>query len=464
MNMPSSKDEPFAPRLAARAKTTLADRDTSADLSALSTGTSLGGAARGLEGRSVLIATQTQIASALAMVELDGLARRITIAPPDLKPDHLEHVIEDAEIDAIVSDAAPRFADVTRVPVSLIGAPQAEPAWRPAPLDTEWVLLTSGTSGRPKMVVHTLAALAGAISGAPPNPGSGLDRPPKWATFYDIRRYGGLQIFLRALLGGTDLVLTQEGEAIGDHLHRLGAAGVTAISGTPSHWRRVLMSQERGNFAPRYIRLSGEIADQFVLDGLRAAYPEAAIGHAYASTEAGVGFAVDDGQEGFPAVLVETPAAGLEMKVEDGSLRMRSRRAASRYLGREAPALVDGDGFVDTGDLVERKGERFYFVGRRGGIINVGGLKVNPEEVEATLNCHAAVRMSLVRARKNPLTGAIVVADIVLRDPDVSDDALKEDILAMCRGRLERYKVPALIRFVPSLSLTPGGKLSRANG
>ena len=72
--------------------------------------------------------------------------------------------------------------------------------------------------------------------------------------------------------------------------------------------------------------------------------------------------------------------------------------------------------------------------------------------------------MSLVRARKNPLTGAIVVADIVLRDPDVSDDALKEDILAMCRGRLERYKVPALIRFVPSLSLTPGGKLSRANG
>ena len=232
-------------------------------------------------------------------------------------------------------------------------------------------------------------------------PGDGV---PKWATFYDIRRYGGLQIFLRALIGGTDLVLSSEGEPIGEHLRRLAAAGVTAISGTPSHWRRVLMSQERTAIAPRYVRLSGEIADQFVLDGLRAAYPDAVIGHAYASTEAGVGFAVDDGLEGFPAALVETPPAGLEVKVVDGSLRIRSRRAASRYLAEDAPQLADDDGFIDTGDLVERRGDRFYFVGRRGGIINVGGLKVNPEEVEAALNSHAAVRMSLVRARKNPLT------------------------------------------------------------
>jgi acyl-coenzyme A synthetase/AMP-(fatty) acid ligase len=459
MNMPSSDDETFAPRLVARARTRMSDGARSVDLAALATQSFLGAGADQLRDRSVLIASATQIAAAIAMIELDGHARRITIAPPDLKPDHLADVIEDAEVEAIVTDDPDRFAE-TGPPVVVIGATAAQrSAQIPYDLDTEWVLLTSGTSGRPKMVVHTLAALSGAIVPTPPDA-----RPTIWATFYDIRRYGGLQIFLRAVIGGTDLVLSSAGECVGDHLRRLGACGVTSISGTPSHWRRVLMSQDRTAMAPRYIRLSGEIADQFVLDGLRAAYPEAAIGHAYASTEAGVGFAVDDGLEGFPAALVTHPSAELDMKVVDGSLRIRSRRAATRYLGRGAAALTDADGFVDTGDLVEQRGDRYHFVGRRGGIINVGGLKVNPEEVEAALNSHAAVRMSLVQARKNPLTGAIVVADVVLRDPEASGDDLRREILETCHARLERHKVPALIRFVPALTLTPGGKLSRANG
>ena len=72
------------------------------------------------------------------------------------------------------------------------------------------------------------------------------------------------------------------------------------------------------------------------------------------------------------------------------------------------------EGFVDTGDALELRGDRYYFVGRRDGIINVGGLKVHPEEVEAVINRHPRVRMSLVRTRKNPITGALVVADVVL--------------------------------------------------
>ena len=79
-----------------------------------------------------------------------------------------------------------------------------------------------------------------------------------------------------------------------EHLGRLAAHGATHVSGTPSHWWRVLMGPEAGIIAPRYVRLSGEIANQTVLDGLRAAYPQAGVGHAFASTEAGVGFEVND--------------------------------------------------------------------------------------------------------------------------------------------------------------------------
>ena len=100
------------------------------------------------------------------------------------------------------------------------------------------------------------------------------------------------------------MVLSSPHEALADHVARLQARGVTHISGTPSHWRKLLMSGSASNFSPRYVRLSGEIADQAVLDGLSAAFPAASIGHAYASTEAGVGFAVNDGLEGFPAAIV----------------------------------------------------------------------------------------------------------------------------------------------------------------
>ena len=444
-------------RLAARTRTVIDDGVLRADLAAFARGEScLGGAATRLAGRSVLVATAGQIAAACVLVELDGAARRLVIAPPDLASQDLAAFLEDGEVDAVATDWPDLLGrdDLDIVPVAL-PAPTPHPAPSRAQ-DTEWVLATSGTSGRPKLVAHTLAALTDAIRQAPPGAA-----PLKWATFYDIRRYGGLQIFLRALFNGTDLIVSAPGEALGDHLARLAAAGVSSISGTPSHWRRVLMSGQRGAFAPSYIRLSGEIADQMVLDALAEAFPGAAIGHAYASTEAGVGFAVDDGRTGFPAALLDADTNGVALKIEDGTLRLRSGRAASRYLGAASAPLKDAEGYVDSGDLIEIRDGRCHFVGRRGGIINVGGLKVNPEEVEGAINAHPDVRMSLVKARRNPLTGAIVVAEVMARDGAADDESLKAAILDLCRRRLPAHKVPALIKFVPALPLTAAGKLSR---
>jgi acyl-coenzyme A synthetase/AMP-(fatty) acid ligase len=107
---------------------------------------------------------------------------------------------------------------------------------------------------------------------------------------------------------------------------------------------------------------------------------------------------------------------------------------------------------------VEQRGERLYFVGRRSGVINVGGLKIHPEEVEAVINRHPGVRMSLVRGRKNPITGAIVVADVVA---ETFDETLKDEILNLCRAALPPHKAPTAIRFVDALAVTPGGKLER---
>ncbi|HEU4358941.1 MAG TPA: fatty acid--CoA ligase family protein [Xanthobacteraceae bacterium] len=441
---------------------TLSDARHKVSLTGLSSLRSLVGSAREMSGRSVLVATSGQLLAALAMIELDGVARRMLLCPPDLEPDRLPALLDGAEIDTIVTDRPVHGFDTGRYLVVSVGLPTELAAARlVSERATEWLMLTSGTSGLPKIVRHTLEGLAGAIIA------EGAARHPNaiWATFYDIRRYGGLQIFLRAVIGGGSMVLSESGESLAEHVARLRAGGVTHISGTPSHWRKLLMSGAACGFSPRYVRLSGEIADQAVLDGLARMFPQASIGHAYASTEAGVGFSVDDGREGFPASLIGQNREGVEMKVADGSLRIRSVRTARAYVGIAVPPLVDADGFVDTGDMVELRGDRYHFVGRRGGIINIGGLKVHPEEIESTINRHGAVRMSRARARKSPITGSIVVADIVLAEGTPTDhqEAIRNEILAGCKATLAPYKVPAVIRFVERLDVTAAGKLARAD-
>jgi acyl-CoA synthetase (AMP-forming)/AMP-acid ligase II len=420
--------------------------------------TCLGDRLSELAGRSVLLAVTDQLISGLAMIEIDGVAQRMLLAPHDLDPDHIPALLSNAGIDTVVTDDPVRWRVAGIKTIVAAGLPARANVAGRAERATEWLMLTSGTTGVPKIVNHSLAGLTGAIMADGPAHGPA----PVWATFYDIRRYGGLQIFLRAILGGGSMVLSEPGETVGEHLARLGVRGVTHISGTPSHWRKVLMNASVPSFAPAYVRLSGEIADQAVLDGLKRAFPAASVGHAYASTEAGVGFAVNDGLEGFPVAFVDQIRSGVEMKVSDGSLLIRSTRAARAYVGMDAPDLADVDGFIDSGDMVELRGDRYHFVGRRGGIINVGGLKVHPEEIEAVINGHAEVRMSRAKARRSPITGAVVVADVILADADgVSSENIREEILRRCRTSLAPHKVPAVIRFVPSLEITTAGKLAR---
>jgi len=443
----------------------LLDERARVPLDALAGATTLGPRRAELRGQNVVLITGTQRAATLALLELDGFARRIVLCPPDLKPAQLPGIMATAEARIVVSDrplpeleAAGAVCLVAGPPVPV--ADQREPESCPP---TEWALFTSGTTGPPKMAIHTLRSLAGAIARVTDTAGDQV-----WSTFYDIRRYGGLQILLRALIGGGSMVLSGADEPVSDFLARAGAAGVSFISGTPTHWRRALLSPAAAAIAPANVRLSGEVADQAILDKLRSTYPAARVAHAFASTEAGVAFEIADGLAGFPADLIGPErAGGIALRVQDGTLRIRSPRVAERYLGDVPEPVADADGFVDTKDLVELRGGRYHFAGRKDGVINVGGLKVHPLEVEAVINRHPCVEMSLVKARRSPIIGAIVVADVVLahagNDGGADAKRLEAEILEMCRGTLAAHKVPATVRIVPSLDVTPSGKLRRAS-
>lgn len=260
-----------------------------------------------LAGRSVLLAVADQLISAIAMTEIDGVARRMLLCPPDLDADHVKTLIEDADIDAVVTDQPARWADAG-IYLVMAARPPVRPAARIKTAHaTEWLVLTSGTSGVSNIVCHTLERLTGAIAAE----GPARDTPPVWATFDDIRRYGGLQIFLRAIIDGGSVVLSEPEEPVTNYVARLQARGVTHISGAPSHWRKLLISGPLSELSPRYVRLSGEVADQATLDGLRRAFPAASIDHADTSAEADVGFAVNDASNAFPPSPAATAMASL---------------------------------------------------------------------------------------------------------------------------------------------------------
>jgi hypothetical protein len=158
----------------------------------LLSGSVLGGRGQELSGSSVIIATTDQSIAAAALIELDGVARRMILCPPDLPPEYLSSIVRSSEADAIVSDRIIQGPDTSRVStfIHCNGKIVPKSYGSTERYETEWVLLTSGTTGVPKLVVHTLASLTGAIDTGKPRNGHVI-----WSTFYDIRRYGGLQIF-----------------------------------------------------------------------------------------------------------------------------------------------------------------------------------------------------------------------------------------------------------------------------
>ena len=218
------------------------------------------------------------------------------------------------------------------------------------------------------------------------------------------------------------------------------------------------MTTEGLQLEMKQITLGGETADAAVLAALASQFPKARISHIFASTETGVAFSVTDKKPGFPRAYLDGLSNGVRIRIEDGRLQVWKEISGSSGSAAASP----GNGsWIETGDMVKVLGDRVYFLGRVNGIINVGGDKVHPEEVEQVLLDHPAVLGAKVYAKKNPITGAIVAADLVLINSKDDVDAVRNSIREHATLHLKRHQVPAFLRIVKDLHVNSSGKITR---
>jgi acyl-CoA synthetase (AMP-forming)/AMP-acid ligase II len=323
--------------------------------------------------------------------------------------------------------------------------------------DSSLTILTSGTTGKAKAARHTWATLCRPIRTA------GARQRQRWLLTYRPHLYAGLQVLLQCLAnGGTLLVPGPQATpaAVAELMSRERAEYASA---TPSYWRRLLL------FAPadvlrqaplRQLTLGGEVVDQPILDALRRTFPQARLVHIYATTELGRCFSVSDGQAGFPTRYLDQPSAdGVQLTIDQGELLVRSANAMRSYdpLG---PVPQPAREWFRTGDLVEVRGERVHFVGRRSDMINVGGNKVHPIEVERVLRGVPGVLDVRVYPRRSSIAGELVACEVVA-EPGADLQALRQELQARSLAELTAYQRPRLLDFVEELALGGSGKTIR---
>ncbi|MGF1457381.1 MAG: AMP-binding protein [Alphaproteobacteria bacterium] len=413
-----------------------------------------GPSAAALKAGSLAIYIEDPCALIDVLLGLDGFADVLLLISHAQTPTVVAELAQAADMRAVITDrhdlAGPWDGLVLSPGDALADTrPEQDPAHT-----TRWLMTTSGTTGRPKIIAHTLATLARTVR--PFNAG----QPPRWGLLYDPTRFAGMQVTLQALIGCGALVAPDTSLPLAEQIAFLAAHGVDHLSATPTLWRRLLMVPGVRALPLRQITLGGEIVDQSVLDGLKAAFPDARITHIYASTEVGVGFAVNDGKAGFPSAYLEKAPGGIAMKLVDGILWFRPPGPRQP----QGDSLIqDTDGFICSQDRVRLDGERVMFLGRDNGSINVGGVKVFPELVERLIQTVPGVQLARVFAKASPITGSLLVAE-VMTAPAVDQASVKTAILTKCRDSLEREATPAVIRFVDDLRVNAAGKLTRAEG
>jgi acyl-CoA synthetase (AMP-forming)/AMP-acid ligase II len=314
------------------------------------------------------------------------------------------------------------------------------------------VLFTSGSSGEPKAALHDFSKLLDKFK---------IKRTAlKTINFLLFDHWGGLNTLFHILsCGGTIVILDNRKpdyvcELIEKHQ-------VELLPTSPTFLNLLLMSRaykEKDLSSLKIISYGAEPMPESLLNHLNQVFPNVKLQQTYGLIELGV---MRSKSEDNNSLWVKIGGEGFETRVVDGLLQIKSDSAMIGYLNAESPYTEDG--WFKTGDSVEVKGEYFKILGRKSEMINVGGEKVFPQEVENVILEMAEITDVLVYGSSNPLTGKIVCAKISYTGDEAKSEVLKR-VKRYCRERLEPFKVPVKIEFAEATFESDRFKKNRMDG
>lgn len=303
-------------------------------------------------------------------------------------------------------------------------------------------IYTSGTTGRPKKVTQTLKNIARAVKV------DTLFHNKTWGFAYNPTHFAGLQVFFQAFFNQNTLVylFNKDYSLVNDDFARYK---ITHLSCTPTFMKMLIPNIETTMGNVENLTFGGEKFDPKLERIVSKKFPNASIKNIYASTEAGSLLRSEGEFFVIPKRYVDV------VKIENKELLIHKE-----LLGiSNSFELIDC--WYKTGDLVEFiDDEKFKFVNRKSEMINVGGYKVNPSEVEGVISEIEGVKDVIVFGRKNSVLGSIIVANIIKEDKE-DPIKLKKRIKNIVSNSLQDFKIPRKISFVDSFQLTRTGKIKK---
>lgn len=318
------------------------------------------------------------------------------------------------------------------------------------------ILFSSGSTGAPKAMIHSADRLLSSFQSKRPKNLNIL-------IFLLFDHIGGLNTLFNGLSTGALIIAPQnrDPETIAQAIQN---QKVILLPASPTFLNLFLISGVPSRYdlsSLRFITYGTEPMPQSLLKRIKRAFPKTKLIQTFGTSETGIS---QTSSRSSTSTLIKFDDPNTEYKIVDGELWLRSKSQILGYLNHEMSRFTE-DGWFKTGDLLEpasqEEGENYFrIVGRKQEIINVGGEKVTPSEVESTLLEIPEIDDCLVYAESNAITGQIVAAEIVLK-ANCDPKTLKRAIKNYCRSKLSAYKIPVKIYFKEATNISSRYKKMR---
>ena len=298
------------------------------------------------------------------------------------------------------------------------------------------ILFSSGSTGKPKAMIHNLDTLIDSFKDK-------KEKSMNMLVFLMFDHIGGLNTVFNALCMGACLIIPKikDAKTICELIEKYK---IMVLPSSPTFLNLILISEEYKNYdlsSLRMITYGTETMPQSLLLKLKEVFPKVKFLQTFGTSETGISTTSSKSSN---SLFMKLEDINGEYKIVENELWLRSKTQVLGYLNASMDSFTS-DGWFKTGDLVEVDGEYIKIIGRAKEIINVGGQKVLPAEIESVILEMEEISDCMVYGEKNAITGQTVVCDVVLNK---NIENIKKRVRVFCKDRLDAYKIPTKVNVV----------------